>query len=94
MKKDEQITFDGIPIPLTMETLLYCYIYTCNLWKPERARQQTAFRSRILRMFAEKDEQVEYEGLYRQLSEKNAEIRAKDTRIADLETTLKWWGLL
>ena len=34
---------------MKIETILNAYIDTCNLWKPERARQRNAFRDRILR---------------------------------------------
>ena len=61
----EQITFDGIPIPLTMETLLDAYNHSWidyDWWEePRRHRQMTAFRARILRQF----EQYEiYHGFY------------------------------
>ena len=80
---DEQVTFDGIPIPLTLETLLTCYLYTYNIWKPVRARQRVAFRARILRMFAEKDGEIV---ILKEGAKYLKETRDKrDARIAELD---------
>ena len=83
---DEQITFDGIPIPLTLETILTCYLYTYNIWKPVRARQRVAFRARILRMFAEKDGEIV---ILKEGAKYLKETRDKrDARIEHLENDL------
>ena len=62
---DEQITFAGIPIPLTIPTILDAMVATAcgNMnWKQARRirakRQYRAFRARILRMDAEKDARI------------------------------------
>ena len=66
----EQITFAGIPIPLTMETLLSAMLMTSVSLPHEtlsewgkRKRQHLAFRARILRMDDEKDEELGLEKL-------------------------------
>ena len=93
----EQVTFDGIPIPLTMETILdamtetiyeawYRYQWTPWLLK-KRERQYRAFRARILRLDAEKDRDI------RLLKDGNMilaklmveRVADKDARIAELE---------
>ena len=91
---DEQVTFDGIPIPLTLETLLTCYLYTYNIWKPERARQRAAFRSRILRTAAEKDDEIGdishyFDYVFEQLEDCRKEIIEKDEEIRVLEETIR-----
>ena len=73
---DEQVTFDGIPIPLTLETLLTCYLYTYNIWKPARARQRAAFRSRILMKFDAKEMLIQLQHM---------KISSQRERIAELE---------
>ena len=91
---DEQVTFDGIPIPLTLETLLTCYLYTYNIWKPVRARQRVAFRARILRMDAEKDDEIAvisdyFDNVFAQLEDCRKEIIEKDEEIRVLEKYIK-----
>lgn len=90
--KDEQVTFDGIPIPLTLATLLDAMIATAysqsemaiNLmdeapYLKRVDRQYTAFRERILRVDAEKDMHIEL------LKSSVSLAHAKDARIAELE---------
>jgi hypothetical protein len=94
MNEKEQITFDGIPIPLTVETILDAMEVTVYEMLPylRRLRQYRAFRARILRLDAEKDRDI------RLLKEGNMilaklmveRVAAKDARIAELKTTLKW----
>ncbi len=101
--KDEQVTFDGIPIPLTLETLVNATVEArideINSYKSGvRSRQYRAFRERILRVDAEKDEELNHLRKYRNMEltrdlekwskkhlKKKDELAAKDTRIAELE---------
>ena len=80
----EQITFDGIPIPLTMETLLDAYNHSWidyDWWEePRRHRQMTAFRARILRTFAV-CKSINADLL--------TEIEMQNARIAELEAELE-----
>ena len=85
---DEQVTFDGIPIPLTLETILSAMEeahdialksavlgYPLNPKHP-RIRQYHAFRARILRMDAENIEQLaQAEIQERNLNKRIAEYR-------------------
>jgi hypothetical protein len=82
----EPVTFCGIPIPLTMETILDALVKAELDRTDMRRRQIAAFRSRILRMYAEKDSIIAY---WEKNSNENAGIlAAKDKRIAELEAEL------
>jgi len=100
---DEQITFAGIPIPLTIPTILDAMVATAcgNMnWKQARRirakRQYHAFRDRILRMDAEKEERIRYWinvhndnlkmiiNLVDSLQAERKQLAAKDARIAEM----------
>jgi len=83
---DEQVTFDGIPIPLGTETILDAMITAQNRYVARRyslqiedekcLRQYHAFRARILRMF-EVGKAINADLVM--------EIEMRDARIAELE---------
>ena len=86
---DEQITFAGIPIPLTIPTILNAMVATAcgNMnWKQARRirakRQYRAFRARILRMDERKDILL---AQWENINEVNTDrATQKDARIAEM----------
>jgi hypothetical protein len=88
--RSEASTFAGIPIPLTMETLLDAFHETHDWIRPQKVRQYRAFRERILRMYRERDRQASKSfdlwcterGI---AQDKQRIIEDKDKRIAELE---------
>ena len=100
----EQVTFDGIPIPLTLETILNAFDLV-SYWLEHNPgdryeiyqRQRNAFRARILRMDAEKDELEElrnehWKEIMRQakrIAEYRKEIIEQDEEIRVLEKYIK-----
>jgi len=93
--------FDGIPIPLTLETILDAMVATAYTqsdvfketmeWAPylkRVERQHNAFRARILRMDAEKVEIIKIlDSQYVVLTNALAD---KDKRIAELEEEVEY----
>jgi len=82
---DEQVTFGGIPIPLTLETILSAMDQSWEEYYNEqderKIRQFNAFRVQILRMEAEKNARIdEYR---KEVIEKDEEIRVLEKYIKD-----------
>ena len=96
---DEQVTFDGIPIPLTLETILSAMVKAKigdKYWLSDcikRDRQYRAFRARILRTDAENIEQlaqaeIQERNLNKRIDEYRKEIIEKDEEIRVLEAEI------
>ena len=93
----EQITFDGIPIPLTLETILNAMVIASSemdfIKDPKlyhkRNRQTNAFRARILRLDNESREAIAIyittvKDLNIKLSDKLITIYELEQRIAEI----------
>lgn len=89
--KDEQVTFDGIPIPLTLETILNAMEKSISLvsvmgkqgFETVRYRQYRAFRARILQ---------KYHALELLVQLQNEGLVQRKARIAELETVQNCTG--
>ncbi len=107
LRDKEQVTFDGIPIPLTMETLVdvmekadyekygSLMVDDSKLYG-KRLRQVAAFRERILRVDAEKDKRIdilraEYDYLFDGSKEMKARIADIEEHNTRLEEEVKKW---
>ena len=85
---EEQITFDGIPIPLTMKTILDAMVRTrLMLFDPDinlarayiRKRQYRAFRARIIRMYNVRGAHIDL--LYKAEELRDEQVAEKAARI-------------
>jgi len=93
---DEQVTFDGIPIPLTLETILSAMVKAKigdKYWLSDcikRDRQYRAFRARILEINARKDDEIGeighyFDYVFEQLEDCRKEIIEKDIALEMIE---------
>ena len=94
---DEQATFAGVPIPLTMETVLdamadaissYAFWGGVDIHRDKRGlRQYHAFRDRILRIF-------DFENNAQKIAIESykAVIEQQKQRIAELEQEVEGWS--
>ena len=90
---DEQVTFDGIPIPLTLETILNAMenVRVGSGWDMDRRiRQYNAFHARILEINARKDDEIGeighyFDYVFEQLEDCRKEIIEKDIALEMIE---------
>ena len=94
----EQVTFDGIPIPLTVETILNAMekaypnsvpFFGAFADDPKRERQWHAFRDRIIRL-DERSKMKTYT-LEGKIAELEAEVDIRDKALDDSQVDLEMW---